>query len=250
MSLGGNIELDLRRFRARVLAASVFVFFAFSLLGLRLIYLQIWRYQDLFEQAENNRKVIAPVVPTRGVIMDRNGVIVASNYSAYTLEITPSKTKIALDELIDPVKYPRAFRVINTNKQWISTGNDYALKVLKKSKVAVIGDTTGYGTSSAKTAQELLEAAGVKPVYTVLLDPNKTDLSDELAKARAAGADVLMPWSAATGLLGRLLNARGDMGWNVPVVGHPAVMAPQIRKLLTKPEYWEQTFASGYASTT
>jgi len=156
----------------------------------------------------------------------------------------------AVDELIDPVKYPRAFRVINTNKQWISTGNDYALKVLKKSKVAVIGDTTGYGTSSAKTAQELLEAAGVKPVYTVLLDPNKTDLTDELAKARAAGADVLMPWSAATGLLGRLLNARGDMGWNVPVVGHPAVMAPQIRKLLNKPEYWEQTYASGYASTT
>ena len=156
----------------------------------------------------------------------------------------------AVDELIDPVKYPRAFRVINTNKQWISTGNDYALKVLKKSKVAVIGDTTGYGTSSAKTAQELLEAAGVKPVYTVLLDPNKTDLTDELAKARAAGADVVMPWSAATGLLGRLLNARGDMGWNVPVVGHPAVMAPQIRKLLNKPEYWEQTYASGYASTT
>ena len=156
----------------------------------------------------------------------------------------------AVDELIDPVKYPRAFRVINTNKQWISTGNDYALKVLKKSKVAVIGDTTGYGTSSAKTAQELLEAAGVKPVYTVLLDPNKTDLTDELAKARAAGADVVMPWSAATGLLGRLLNARGDMGWNGPVVGHPAVMAPQIRKLLNKPEYWEQTFASGYASTT
>ena len=156
----------------------------------------------------------------------------------------------ALDELIDPVKYPRAFRVINTNKQWISTGNDYALKVLKKSKVAVIGDTTGYGTSSAKTAQELLEAAGIKPVYTVLLDPNKTDLSDELGKARAAGADVVMPWSAATGLLGRLLNARGDMGWNVPVVGHPAVMAPQIRKLLNKPEYWDQTYASGYASTT
>jgi len=59
-----------------------------------------------------------------------------------------------------------------------------------------------------------------------------------------------MPWSAATGLLGRLLNARGDMGWNVPIVGHPAVMAPQIRKLLNKPEYWEQTYASGYASTT
>ena len=55
----------------------------------------------------------------------------------------------AVDELIDPVKYPRAFRVINTNRQWISTANDYALNVLKKRKVAVIGDTSGYGTSSA-----------------------------------------------------------------------------------------------------
>ncbi len=155
-----------------------------------------------------------------------------------------------IDELIDPVKYPRAFRVINTNRQWISTANDYALKVLKKSKVAVIADTSGYGTASAKTAIELLEKAGVKPVYSVLIDPNKTDLTDEMAKARAAGADIVMPWSAATGLLGRLLNARGEMGWNVPVVGHPSLMAAQIRKLLNKPEYWEGAYAAGYLSTT
>lgn len=156
----------------------------------------------------------------------------------------------AVDELIDPAKYPRAFRVINTNKQWISTANEYALNVLKKRKVAVIGDTSGYGTSSAKTATELLKAAGIEPVYSVLIDPNKTDLTDEMAKARAAGADIIMPWSAATGLLGRLLNARGEMGWKVPVVGHPALMASQIRKLLNKPEYWEETYASGYQSTT
>lgn len=156
----------------------------------------------------------------------------------------------AVDELIDPAKYPRAFRVINTNKQWISTANEYALNVLKKRKVAVIGDTSGYGTSSAKTATELLKAAGIEPVYSVLIDPNKTDLTDEMAKARAAGADIIMPWSAATGLLGRLLNARGEMGWKVPVVGHPALMASQIRKLLNKPEYWDETYASGYQSTT
>ena len=92
----------------------------------------------------------------------------------------------------------------------------------------MIGDTTGYGTSSAKTAPELLEKAGVKPVYCVLIDPNKTDLTDEMTKAKAAGADVVMPWSAATGLLARLLNTRGDMGWDVPVVGHPALMALPI----------------------
>ena len=156
----------------------------------------------------------------------------------------------AIDELIDPVKYPRAFRVINTNRQWISTANNYAVGTLKKTKIAIIADTAGYGTASAKTAQELLEKAGIKPIYVALVDPNKTDLTDEMTKARAAGADVVMPWSAATGLLGRLLNARGDMGWKVPVVGHPALMAAQIRKLLNKPEYWDETYAAGYVSTT
>ena len=156
----------------------------------------------------------------------------------------------SIDQLTDPKKYPRAFRVINTNTQWISSANDYALGTLKRKKVAVIGDTTGYGTSSAKTAQELLEKAGVEPVYSVLIDPNKTDLSDEMSKAKEAGADVVMPWSAATGQLARLLNARGDMGWDVPVVGHPALMASQIRALLNKPAYWENTFAAGYVSTT
>jgi len=156
----------------------------------------------------------------------------------------------ALDELVDPAKYPRAFRAINTNLQWISTANNYATGTLKKTKVAIIADTSGYGTASARSAEQLLDKAGIKPVYVVLVDPNKTDLSDEMNKAKAAGADVVMPWSAATGLLGRLLNARGDMGWNVPVVGHPALMAAQIRKLLNKPEYWDNTFAAGYQSTT
>lgn len=155
-----------------------------------------------------------------------------------------------LDPLIDPQRYPLAFRAINTNRQWIAPANAYALRVLKRSKVALIGDTTGYGTASAKVAAELLEKAGVKPVYSVLVDPNKTDLTDELGKARAAGADVVMPWSAATGLLARLLNARGESGWKVPVVGHPALMASPIRKLLNKPEYWENTYAVGYTSTT
>ena len=145
---------------------------------------------------------------------------------------------------------PRAFRMINTNAQWISSANGYALDVLKKKKVAIIADTSGYGTSSAKTATEMLEKSGIKPVYSVLVDNNKTDLTDEMTKARNAGADVVMPWSAATGLLARLLNARGEMAWDVPVVGHPALMAAQIRKLLNKPEYWEKTYAAGYVSTT
>ncbi|MGX7706641.1 ABC transporter substrate-binding protein [Methylobacterium sp. Gmos1] len=155
-----------------------------------------------------------------------------------------------IDELTDPKKYPLAFRAINTNRQWIGGGNAYALDVLKRRKVAVIGDTSGYGTSSARTAAALLEQAGVKPIYSVLIDPNKTDLTDEMTKARAAGADVVMPWSAATGLMARILNTRGDMGWDVPVVGHPAIMALPIKALLNKPDYWQNAFAAGYQSTT
>jgi penicillin-binding protein 2 len=67
------------------------VLFAFSLLGARLVYLQVVRHEDLAEQAESNRTAIVPVVPNRGLILDRNGIVLASNYSAYTLEITPSK---------------------------------------------------------------------------------------------------------------------------------------------------------------
>jgi branched-chain amino acid transport system substrate-binding protein len=156
----------------------------------------------------------------------------------------------SVDELIDAKRYPYAFRTINTNTQWIKGGNDYALDVLKRRKVAVIGDTSGYGTSSAKTATALLEKAGVTPAYSVLIDANKTDLSDEMNKARAAGADVVMPWTAATGLMARILNQRGNMGWDVPVVGHPAVMALPIKDLLNRPEYWEKVYASGYRSTT
>jgi len=101
MSLLRDVEYDLRRFRGRVFAATAFVFIAFSFLFFRLVYLQLWRYQEFNAQAESNRTAIVPIVPNRGVIMDRNGVVLATNYSAYTLEITPSKIEAPLDEVIE-----------------------------------------------------------------------------------------------------------------------------------------------------
>lgn len=86
-----NVEADLFRFRARVLVASIAVVICFLLLASRLVYLQIVRHDDLMEQAENNRTAIVPVVPNRGLILDRNGIVLATNYSAYTLEVTPAK---------------------------------------------------------------------------------------------------------------------------------------------------------------
>ncbi len=86
-----NIEVELARFRHRVVVASAVVLACFALLGLRLIYLQVFKHEHYQEQAENNRTAIVPIVPNRGLIVDRHGVVLATNYSAYTLEITPSK---------------------------------------------------------------------------------------------------------------------------------------------------------------
>jgi penicillin-binding protein 2 len=102
-----NIEADLSRFRARVLVASLVVLCAFALLAARLVHLQVYRHADLSEQAENNRTAVVPIVPQRGLILDRNGVVLASNYSAYTLEITPSRvgnlddTIAALEQVVE-----------------------------------------------------------------------------------------------------------------------------------------------------
>ncbi len=86
-----NNEADASRFRMRVLAVGAVVFLAFCLVVGRLVVLQVVRHEDLAEQAESNRTAVVPIVPNRGQIVDRNGVVLATNYSAYTLEITPSK---------------------------------------------------------------------------------------------------------------------------------------------------------------
>src|SRR5574343_308193 len=96
-----NIEADLSRFRLRVLAVSVLVLVCYGLLVARLLYLQVWRHDDLQAQAQSNRTAIVPIVPNRGLITDRNGIVLATNYSAYTLEITPSRLSDGLESTID-----------------------------------------------------------------------------------------------------------------------------------------------------
>jgi penicillin-binding protein 2 len=96
-----NVEVELDRFRGRLIAAAVFVVFGFALLGARVVWLQVWRHAELSTQAEANRIAVVPIVPNRGLILDRNGVVLATNYSAYTLEITPSKLNAATDAVID-----------------------------------------------------------------------------------------------------------------------------------------------------
>ena len=82
-------ELHLFQLRLAVIAAVVAA--TFLVLFSRLFYLQVVQHDYYQLLAEQNRVNIVPVVPHRGVILDRNGVTLASNYAAYTLEITPSQ---------------------------------------------------------------------------------------------------------------------------------------------------------------
>jgi len=102
-----DTRAEIDRFQSRVVIVQWVILLCFALLAARLIYLQVIQHDDLMTQAESNRTAILPTVPPRGNILDRNGVVLASNYSAYTLEITPSKVKDleatmdALAELVD-----------------------------------------------------------------------------------------------------------------------------------------------------
>jgi len=96
-----NTERELRLFRLRLTAAVVFVVICFGLLFSRFVWLQGYRYAHYSAQAEDNRISVVPLVPNRGAIVDRNGVVLARNYSAYTLEITPAKIRGGLNEVID-----------------------------------------------------------------------------------------------------------------------------------------------------
>ncbi|MGE5337902.1 MAG: penicillin-binding protein 2 [Gemmatimonadota bacterium] len=97
-----NPEHEVQQFRTRAVVATLFVLVCFGLLLLRFVWLQVYRHAELYEQAESNRIAVLPVQANRGLIRDRNGVIIARNFSAYTLEINPRKVdnvNAVIDEL-------------------------------------------------------------------------------------------------------------------------------------------------------
>jgi penicillin-binding protein 2 len=97
-----NPQEGLENFRRRLGVAAGFVLLCFFLLFARFVWLQIFQYSYYKTRAEENRISLVPIVPNRGLIVDRNGVVLARNYSAYTLEITPAKAgnlETTIDEL-------------------------------------------------------------------------------------------------------------------------------------------------------
>ena len=84
-------QKELHSFQTRLVVCAGSVVAVFVLLLVRFFYLQVLQHEYYHTLAENNRITINPMIPNRGLMIDRNGALIAHNYAAYTLEITPSK---------------------------------------------------------------------------------------------------------------------------------------------------------------
>lgn len=88
-----NTQRELYHFQVRVGVAGMVVLAAFAVLLARFVYLQVVQHDYYQTKAEDNRISIVPIAPNRGNIVDRNGVVLARSYSAYTLEISPRQVR-------------------------------------------------------------------------------------------------------------------------------------------------------------
>ncbi len=86
-----NAEQELAQVRFRLVLAVIGVLVLFGLLVARFVYLQVYKYSEFTAQAEDNRITVVPVAPSRGLIFDRNGILMAENVSEYTLEVNPTR---------------------------------------------------------------------------------------------------------------------------------------------------------------
>jgi penicillin-binding protein 2 len=92
---------SVRSFQERLSVAMVFVLICFAILLARFVWLQVVTHHRHSVAAENNRIALIPIAANRGLITDRNGIVIARNYSAYTLEITPSLIEMDVNTLLD-----------------------------------------------------------------------------------------------------------------------------------------------------
>lgn len=142
----------------------------------------------------DNEKVAAVVGPTNSGnalawlhIPQQKKVPVISHVATAT-DITARYSK-------EPQNY--IFRVSMVDREQLALLAAYAVKASKSKNIAIIADTTGYGQAATKDLQEILTLHGIKPVGIEKFGPKDTDMTSQLAKLKAAGADMIITGSLA-----------------------------------------------------
>jgi len=181
-------------------------------------------------------------------------VILGPGNSGESLAVVPLLARSSMpqlhgcfvDTLTDPKKYPMCFRNAPTNTQIGAAANRYVIDVLKRKKVAIISDTTGYGVASLNTYVPMLKTQGAEVVYQSSIDAANPDLKAEFLRMQSAGAEAIMPWSVNAGFLSRIINTRGQMAWDIPIVGQTTLGSGQTKELLEKREYWAKVYPNNF----
>ncbi|UZF93416.1 ABC transporter substrate-binding protein [Bosea sp. NBC_00550] len=140
----------------------------------------------------DNEKVAAVVGPTNSGnalawlhIPQQKKVPVISHVATAT-DITARYAKEAQNYI---------FRVSMVDREQLALLTAYAVKASKTKKIAIIADTTGYGQAATKDLQEILALHGITPVGIEKFGPKDTDMTSQLAKLKAAGADMVLSGS-------------------------------------------------------
>jgi branched-chain amino acid transport system substrate-binding protein len=160
----------------------------------------------------------------------------------------PNIHPCVVNSLIDPAKYPNAFRMAPSNAQWDDAVRNYCLKIVKARKVAVIGDTTGYGTTATGDSVAAFKKDGAEVVYTAQIDATQPDMTPDMLRMKNAGAEAIVAWSTSTGMAARLFNARAALNCDVPFVGHPSLGSGEVGRLIEKPSNWDKVYTVNYRS--
>jgi branched-chain amino acid transport system substrate-binding protein len=150
--------------------------------------------------------------------------------------------------LIDETKYPNAFRTSPSLGQWDDSMRAYCLNILNTKKVAILGDTTGFGSAAANFSVDAFKKDGADVVYAANIDYNQPDMMPDMLRAKNAGAEVVVVWSTSTGMDARLMNTRAALKWDVPFVGHSSMSSGDVANLIQKREYWNKVYVTGYRS--
>jgi len=142
----------------------------------------------------DNEKVAAVVGPTNSGnalawlhIPQQKKVPVVSHVATAT-DITARYAKEAQNYI---------FRVSMVDREQLALLSAYAVKASKDRKIGIIADTTGYGQAATKDLQEILTLHGLAPVAIEKFGPKDTDMTSQLAKLKAAGADMIISGSLA-----------------------------------------------------
>jgi branched-chain amino acid transport system substrate-binding protein len=160
----------------------------------------------------------------------------------------PNLHPCVVDSLMDTTKFPNAFRVAPSNGQWDDAVRGYCLNVVKAKKIAVVGDTTGYGVNAVKASVAAFKKDGAEIVYEANIDATQPDVTPDMLRMKNAGAEVIVVWSVSTGVESRMFNTRAAMNWDVAFVGHPSMASGEIAGLVDKPDNWKKVYAIGYKS--